>query len=99
MRETTRLLRDLVALPSVNPMGRPLHGPPQPPPPPDGIPPPPSPPGGGGARLYGRGSCDVKGGMSAMLAAFARLARERPAGAANVVIACSVDEEHTFLGV
>src|SRR5438094_3249989 len=27
MTETTRLLRDLVALPSVNPMGRPLHGP------------------------------------------------------------------------
>src|SRR5438270_9426186 len=25
--ETTRLLRDLVALPSVNPMGRPLQGP------------------------------------------------------------------------
>ena len=27
MHETTRLLRDLVALPSVNPMGRPLSGP------------------------------------------------------------------------
>src|SRR5579864_15696 len=27
MHETTRLLRDLVALPSVNPMGRPLTGP------------------------------------------------------------------------
>src|SRR5581483_12023022 len=27
MTETTRLLRDLVALPSVNPMGRPLQGP------------------------------------------------------------------------
>ena len=26
MTETTRLLRDLVALPSVNPMGRPLQG-------------------------------------------------------------------------
>src|SRR4051794_20008092 len=31
-----------------------------------------------GVRLYGRGACDVKGGMAAMLAAFARLARERP---------------------
>ena len=30
-----------------------------------------------GNRLYGRGSCDIKGGMTAMLAAFARLARER----------------------
>jgi acetylornithine deacetylase len=50
-------------------------------------------------KLYGRGSCDVKGGMTAMLTAFARLVRERPAGAANVIIACTVDEEHTFLGV
>src|SRR5437879_4807498 len=50
-------------------------------------------------RLYGRGSCDVKGGMAAMLAAFARVVRERPAGACNLVMACSVDEEHTFLGV
>lgn len=50
-------------------------------------------------RLYGRGACDVKGGMAAMMAAFARLARERPAGAANVILACTVDEEHTFTGV
>ncbi len=49
-------------------------------------------------RLYGRGACDVKGGMAAMLAAFARLARDRPRGACNVVMACTVDEEHTFLG-
>ncbi len=50
-------------------------------------------------RLYGRGACDIKGGMAAMLAAFARLVREKPPGAANVVMACTVDEEHTFLGV
>ena len=50
-------------------------------------------------RLYGRGACDVKGGMTAMLTAFARLVREKPAGAANVILACTVDEEHTFLGV
>jgi acetylornithine deacetylase/succinyl-diaminopimelate desuccinylase-like protein len=50
-------------------------------------------------RLSGRGACDVKGGMAAMLAAFARLVRERPARSANVVLACTVDEEHTFLGV
>src|SRR5207249_11384248 len=36
-------------------------------------------------KLYGRGSCDVKGGMAAMLTAFARLVREKPAGAANVL--------------
>jgi acetylornithine deacetylase ArgE len=50
-------------------------------------------------KLYGRGACDVKGGMTAMLAAFVRLVREKPAGAANVLLACTVDEEHTFLGV
>ena len=50
-------------------------------------------------RLYGRGACDVKGGMTAMLAAFARLVRDKPPGAANVLLACTVDEEHTFLGV
>jgi acetylornithine deacetylase len=50
-------------------------------------------------RLYGRGSCDIKGGMSAMLAAFARIVREKPKGTANVVMACAVDEEHTSLGV
>ena len=29
-------------------------------------------------RIYGRGACDIKGGLAAMLVAFARLARERP---------------------
>lgn len=50
-------------------------------------------------RLYGRGACDVKGGMAAHLAAFARLVRERPAGAANVVVSCTCDEESTAQGV
>ncbi|WP_029631577.1 M20 family metallopeptidase [Zavarzinella formosa] len=50
-------------------------------------------------KLHGRGACDVKGGMTAMLTAFTRLVRERPAGAANVILACTVDEEHTFLGI
>jgi acetylornithine deacetylase len=50
-------------------------------------------------RLYGRGACDIKGGMAAMLSAFARLVRDKPAGAANIIMACTVDEEFTFLGV
>jgi len=50
-------------------------------------------------RLYGRGACDVKGGIAAMLSAFARLSRERPAGASNVVLSCTCDEEHGQLGV
>jgi acetylornithine deacetylase ArgE len=150
MHETASLLRDLVRLPSVNPMGRPLHG--------DhlyehrvtayleqffrdlGVPferQPVAPqrenilarfeppghrstivfevhqdtvptdnmtidPFGGvieNGRLYGRGACDIKGGMAAMLAAFARLVRERPQNSAAVIMACTVDEEHTFLGV
>lgn len=50
-------------------------------------------------RLYGRGSCDVKGGMASMLTAFARLVRERPRGAANVIMSCTCDEEATAQGV
>ena len=49
-------------------------------------------------RLYGRGACDVKGSMAAMLSAFARLVRRRPRGAASVLLACTVDEEFTHLG-
>jgi acetylornithine deacetylase len=52
-----------------------------------------------GDRLYGRGACDIKGGMAAMLAAFARVVREKPRSAANLIMACAVDEEFTFLGV
>ncbi len=52
-----------------------------------------------GGRLYGRGACDVKGGMASMLSAFLRLCREKPERSARVVLACTVDEEFTFLGV
>jgi acetylornithine deacetylase/succinyl-diaminopimelate desuccinylase-like protein len=51
-----------------------------------------------GGRIYGRGSCDVKGGMAAMLSAFARLVKEQPKGAARVLLACTVDEEYTHTG-
>ncbi len=50
-------------------------------------------------RIYGRGACDVKGGMAAMLFAFRRLVRERPADSANVVLSCSCDEEANMSGV
>ena len=49
-------------------------------------------------KLYGRGACDIKGGMAAMLAAVARLAEERPRKRPTVVIACTVNEEHGFTG-
>jgi len=50
-------------------------------------------------RLWGRGACDVKGGMAAMLFAFRRLIQEQPAGAANVVLSCTCDEEATVIGI
>lgn len=50
-------------------------------------------------RVYGRGSCDVKGGMASMLAAVTRLHRERPKGMANVVFSMTCDEEATSLGI
>ncbi len=49
-------------------------------------------------RLYGRGACDIKGGMTAMLGALARLATERPAGMPTIVMACTVNEEHGYSG-
>ena len=150
MTETTRLLRDLVALPSVNPMGRTLPaadiyeyrvtayvedffralGVPyerqvilpqrdnvvarwqrsgagrtlllevhQDTVPTDNMTIDPFGANIDNGRLYGRGACDIKGGMAAMLAMFARLVREQPSRASNVILACTVDEEHTFLGI
>ena len=49
-------------------------------------------------RLYGRGSCDAKGGMAAMLAAVARLADRRPPGMPTVLLSCTVNEEYGFTG-
>jgi acetylornithine deacetylase len=49
-------------------------------------------------RVYGRGSCDNKGGLTAMLAAVVRLAEERPRQRPTVVLACTVNEEHGFTG-
>jgi len=49
-------------------------------------------------RLYGRGSCDTKGGMAAMLGAIAQLAEDRPAAMPTIVMACTVNEEYGFSG-
>ena len=50
-------------------------------------------------RITGRGACDVKGGMAAMLFAFRRLCQEQPTPAANVVLSCTCDEESTTTGI
>lgn len=144
------LLRDLVAIPSVNPMGREVSGPEfyegrmsdylvrffqqlgtpyerieivpgranviarfdtpdatttllldahQDTVPVEGMTIPPFEPTVQDGRVYGRGSCDVKGGMASMLWAFKRLVEERPTGAANVVLSCTCDEEQTSIGI
>ncbi len=50
-------------------------------------------------RVYGRGSCDVKGGLAAMLSAVTRLAHERPPGMPHIVMSMTCDEEATSLGI
>ena len=49
-------------------------------------------------RIYGRGACDVKGGMAAMIAAVQRLHRQRPGDHPTMVLACTCDEEYGQLG-
>jgi acetylornithine deacetylase len=49
-------------------------------------------------RLYGRGSCDVKGGMAAMLVALDRLRASALPRRATVVFAATINEEFGFTG-
>ena len=49
-------------------------------------------------RVYGRGACDVKGSMAAMLAALSRLKGNTAARKPTIVLACTVNEECGFTG-
>ncbi len=49
-------------------------------------------------KLYGRGACDVKGGLASMATAFARLFKQKKAGMPQLIMACTIDEEHGFQG-
>jgi len=50
-------------------------------------------------RLYGRGACDAKGALAAMLAALRTLIDRRAELGVNVVLAATVDEEYQYRGV
>jgi acetylornithine deacetylase len=49
-------------------------------------------------RLYGRGACDAKGPLAAMMLALAALARDAPPPG-DVMLAGVMDEEHRYRGV
>jgi acetylornithine deacetylase len=50
-------------------------------------------------RMHGRGCCDTKGGMAAMMHALASLAAERIMPACEVWFAATIDEEFSYRGV
>lgn len=50
-------------------------------------------------KMYGRGTCDVKGGLAAMLAAFLRIHREQPHPRCSLLLSCCSDEEFTGRGI
>jgi acetylornithine deacetylase len=49
-------------------------------------------------RIYGRGACDVKGSLAAMLGALFRVCEEAPERRPNILLACTVNEECGFTG-
>ncbi len=52
-----------------------------------------------GGRMYGRGSCDTKGGMAAMMQALASLADSQTTPPCDVWFAATIDEEFSYRGV
>ena len=52
-----------------------------------------------GGRLHGRGSCDTKAGLAAMLHAMVSLKEEGIVPPCEIWLAATVDEEHAYRGV
>ena len=50
-------------------------------------------------KMYGRGACDTKGGLAAMMHAVARLAEQNVVPACDVWLAATIDEEFSYRGV
>jgi acetylornithine deacetylase/succinyl-diaminopimelate desuccinylase-like protein len=50
-------------------------------------------------RVHGRGACDTKGSLAAMMVAFERLQANPDGLRANVALLASVDEEYAYRGV
>ncbi|MGV8872232.1 MAG: M20 family metallopeptidase [Rhodococcus sp. (in: high G+C Gram-positive bacteria)] len=50
-------------------------------------------------RIFGRGACDMKGGLAAVVAAMAAVLRAGLADEHPMTLACLVDEEDTGLGI
>lgn len=50
-------------------------------------------------RLYGRGACDTKGSLAAMMVTLERLRERGEELSVNVALLAAVDEEHAFTGV
>jgi acetylornithine deacetylase len=50
-------------------------------------------------RLYGRGACDTKAGLAAMLHAIADLRHSGTAPEAEIWVVAAIDEEHSYRGV
>ncbi len=50
-------------------------------------------------RMYGRGSCDVKAGLAAMMMALRQVAQSGEEPPLSVCLLASIDEEHSFQGI
>ncbi len=50
-------------------------------------------------KLFGRGACDTKGGLAAMMHAVARIADDDLAPACDIWLAATIDEEYSYRGV